>query len=189
MIELPNPAQAGFFHAAYNPAMPSPAASATLPHRIGILCYLFDGEGRTLLLHRKKPPNRDLYSPVGGKLETAEGESPTACAAREIFEETGLTVGVEDLHLTGIVSEKAFKHENHWLMFLYEVTRPVSVPHGQEADGEGRLEWHTREGLDKLPLPETDRDIIWPLFWKNRGKFFAVHIDCSGEKLQWTVEQ
>lgn len=166
---------------------------AHLPYRVAVLCYLFDADGRVLLLHRKKPPNRDLYSPLGGKVETAEGESPTACAAREISEEAGVKVGIEDLRLAGIVSEKAFKHETHWLMFLYEVTRPVAVPHGQEADGEGRLEWFTRAQLEALPLPETDREIIWPLFWKNResnpGKVFAVHIDCSGEKMAWRVEQ
>jgi len=126
---------------------------------------------------------------VGGKLETTEGESPTGCAIREIQEEVGISVTADDLHLTGLVSEKAFKGECHWLMFLYEVKKPVVVPHGREAPGEGRLEWHTREGIEKLPLPETDRDILWPLFWKNRGKFFAVHVDCTGEKLTWKVEQ
>ncbi len=164
-----------------------------LPYRVAVLCYLFDAQGSVLLLHRKKPPNRDLYSPIGGKLETAEGESPTACAAREIFEESGVKVGIEDLRLAGIVSEKAFKNENHWLMFLYEVKHPVAVPHGQEAPGEGRLEWFTRQELEQLPLPQTDREIIWPLFWKTREKtedrFFCVHIDCSGEKMVWRMEQ
>ena len=53
-----------------------------LPYKIAVLCYLFDREGRVLLLHRERPPNRGLYSPVGGKLEQSLGESPTACAIR-----------------------------------------------------------------------------------------------------------
>lgn len=181
----------GFFHPrSYNPPVPTQTPpAAPLPYRVAVLCYLFDADGRVLLLHRRKPPNRDLYSPIGGKIETAVGESPTACAAREIFEEAGVKVGIEDLRLAGIVSENHFKNETHWLMFLYEVKHPVVVPHGQDAPGEGRLEWFTRAQLETLPLPETDREIIWPAFWSHREKFFMLHIDCSGEKLAWRMEQ
>ena len=73
-----------------------------LPYQIAALCYLFDENGRVLLLHRSKPPNFELYSPIGGKLEQVDGESPTACAMREIHEEVGLDVSPGDLHLTGI---------------------------------------------------------------------------------------
>lgn len=164
-----------------------PAMSEALPYRIAVLCFLFDEQGRLLLLHRAKPPNRDLYSPVGGKLDQATGESPTACAVREIEEETGLVVTPSDLHLTGIVSEKAFEGAGHWLIFLYEVTRPVSVT--LTTFDEGRLEWHAPEAVGSLPIPATDREIIWPLFWRYRRKFFTVHIDCSSGQLAWRVEQ
>ena len=168
--------------------MSSTTPNATpLPYKIAVLCYLFDDAGRLLLLHRKKEPNRDLYSPVGGKLEQAIGESPTMCAAREIVEETGLTVDPRDLHLTGIVSEKGFMGSAHWLMFLYEVTRPVKIE--RTTFDEGTLEWHTRESIDRLPIPDTDRLVIWPLFWKYRGEFFCVHIDCTGPTMTWRMEQ
>ncbi|MEM9416650.1 MAG: NUDIX domain-containing protein [Planctomycetota bacterium] len=168
---------------------PSPPDAAPLPYKIAALCFLFDDQGRTLLLHRAKPPNLDLYSPIGGKLEQAEGESPTRCAQREIFEEAGLEVAIEDLHLTGIVSEKAFEGKGHWLMFLYEVTRPVELAAERMVFDEGRLEWHDPAGIADLPIPETDRDVIWPLFWKHRGGFFAAHIDCTQEPMAWSVEQ
>ena len=48
-----------------------------------------------------------MYSPIGGKLETGLGEGPHECAVREIQEESGVTVGTHELHLAGIVSEKA----------------------------------------------------------------------------------
>lgn len=159
----------------------------SLPYRIAVLCYLFDEEGRVLLLHRRKPPNQDLYSPIGGKLEQAEGESPTACAQREIAEETGLAVGIDRLHLTGIVSETAYQGQTHWLMFLYEVIGPVAVT-ARQFD-EGRLEWLERSNLDKLPIPDSDRLIIWPLFWRYRGRFFCAHIDCRGQKMKYRIEQ
>lgn len=163
---------------------------APLPYQIAVLCYLFDPQGRVLLLHRRKPPNRDLYSPVGGKLEQATGESPTACAAREILEETGLRVSPAELHLTGIVSEAGFDDRMHWLMFLYEVTRPV---HTHELDrhefDEGRLEWHDPAALQDLPIPDTDRRVIWPLFHQHRGRFFMAHLDCHGGDIRWRLEQ
>lgn len=158
-----------------------------LPYKIAVLCYLFDADGRVLLLHRRKPPNRDLYSPVGGKLEQSVGESPTACAVREIEEETGLAVTDDDLHLTGVVSESAYENQTHWLMFLYEVTRPVAV--GRTTFDEGTLEWFAPEAIADLPIPATDRDVIWPQFWKHRGGFFAAHIDCGQDALAWRLEQ
>lgn len=161
--------------------------TSPLPYKIAALCYLFDEQGKVLLLHRCKPPNLHLYSPIGGKLEQSIGESPTVCAQREIKEETGLDVDIDHLHLTGIVSENAFAGETHWLMFLFEVTRPVSIE--RTTFDEGVLEWHDRSDIEGLEIPETDREVIWPLFWKHRGSFFAAHIDCSGESLQWRVEQ
>mgnify|MGYP002622949545 CR=1 FL=1 len=158
-----------------------------LPHKIAVLCYLFDADGRVLLLHRRKPPNQDLYSPIGGKLETSLGESPTACAVREISEEVGLKVTAKDLHLTGIISEEAFQDECHWLMFLYELVKPVEVS-CIEFD-EGRLEWHDADSLNHLPIPATDRSVIWPLFWKYRGRFFTAHICCAGGRMEAVIEQ
>lgn len=160
-----------------------------LPYKIAVLCYLFDQQGRVLLLHRVKPPNRDLYSPIGGKLETTIGESPTACAVREIQEEVGLDVSPNELHLTGIVSENAYEGQTHWLMFLYELTRPVELPEEAMEFDEGRLEWHDRDSILSLPIPSTDRSVIWPLFWQHRGSFFAVHIDCSAQPGRWRLEQ
>ena len=97
-----------------------------LPFQIAVLCYLYDESGEVLMLHRAKSPNEGMFSPIGGKLETTIGESPHDCAAREILEEAGLTVTPDQLHLTGIVSETAYESEHHWLIFLYEVMRPIA---------------------------------------------------------------
>lgn len=158
-----------------------------LPYKIAVLCYLFDESGRVLLLHRRQEPNLDLYSPLGGKLMQAQGESPTACAVREIEEEAGLSVGVSDLHLTGIISEAGYGDASHWLMFLYEITHPVTVSRTEFR--EGRLEWHEPAEVMGLPIPDTDRHVIWPLFWRYRGRFFTAHIDCHGDELTWRLEQ
>lgn len=159
-----------------------------LPYKIATLCYLFDADGKVLLLHRKKPPNHELYSPVGGKLDQSIGESPATCARREIQEETGLDIPPHQLHLTGIVSESGFEQSMHWLMFLYEVTVPVSVDRVEFE--EGRLEWHEPEKITDLAIPQTDREVIWPLFWKYRRRFFSVYIDCNQKGvMNWRLEQ
>jgi 8-oxo-dGTP diphosphatase len=165
-----------------------------LPYRIACLCDLRDAEGRVLLLHRIKAPNKDLYSPIGGKLDMAIGESPTRCAQREILEEAGIEVPVERLHLSGMISEAGFEGTGHWLLFYFRVLGPVEVEAGPMR--EGRLEWHRPEDVAGLNLPETDRRIIWPLVREHRPRregevpgFFAVHVDCTGPELRWCVEQ
>jgi len=168
--------------------MVSAMAEKTLPHKIAVLCDLRDASGRVLLIRRKKQPNKGLYSPIGGKLDVASGESPAQCARREIQEEAGLDVAIEDLRLIGLVSERGYQGETHWLMFLYRVTRPVEVQ--EQEIREGHLEWHEEESVASLPLPETDRAVIWPLVQERKGEFFAVHIDCGDmDGLRWTVEQ
>jgi 8-oxo-dGTP diphosphatase len=160
---------------------------SALPYKIAVLCYLFDAEGRTLLLHRAKPPNFELFSPIGGKLEQDVGESPTACAVREIKEEVGLDVSPDDLHLTGIVSERAYEGNGHWLLFCYEVLGPVEL--ASMDCPEGTLEWHELDHVMNLRIPESDREVIWPAFLKHRGGFFMVHLDCSDKQLSWHYEQ
>jgi len=165
-----------------------------LPYRIACLCDLRDEAGRVLLLRRLKSPNLGLCSPIGGKLDIAHGESPAACAQREIHEEAGLQVPLDRLHLIGLVSECAFEGKGHWLMFIYRVLGSVEVEARDMR--EGRLDWFTPGEIDALPLPETDRKILWPLMNAAEqrtpgGKpgFFAVHIDCRGTELVWDVQQ
>lgn len=164
-----------------------PTAPPNKPHTIATLAYLFDADGRVLLLHRRKPPNASLYSPIGGKLEVGLGESPHASCAREIQEEAGLNVDPDELHLTGVMSESNYLGIGHWLMFLFELPRPVSVePHDFD---EGRLGWHNPADLERLPLPETDRDHLWPLFWAHRGGFFAAHLACDDQAITRHLHQ
>ncbi|TVQ32670.1 MAG: NUDIX domain-containing protein [Phycisphaeraceae bacterium] len=162
-------------------------ADRPLPYTIAVLCDLRDRDGRVLLIRRAKEPNLGMCSMIGGKLDTAAGESPAQCARREIMEEADIDIPLERLRLVGMVSEQAYLGIGHWLMFIYSVDGPVEVQ--PRVIREGRLEWHAPEELDSLPQPETDRKVIWPLLREMQGRFFSVHIDCTNEEMTWRVEQ
>ncbi len=174
----------------------------TFPYKIACLCELRDHAGRYLFIHRNKHPNKDLFSPIGGKLETALGESPARCAQREIAEEAGLDIPMNRLHLAGIISERGFGSATadsgtsddagtNWLMFWYRALGPVDpndMP-SHEID-EGRLVWVPREEIDSLALPKTDREVIWPTVLAHEGGgFFTLHIDCTGDTVTWQLEE
>ena len=102
--------------------------------------------------------------------------------------DVGVHLGHEDVHLTGVVSETAYQGETHWLIFLFEVTRPVRPDElAWEEFDEGRLEWIDAADVESLPIPETDRRVMWPTVRAHRGGFFVVHIDCSVEPFVWRL--
>jgi 8-oxo-dGTP diphosphatase len=159
-----------------------------LPYKIATLLFCFNDRDEVLLLERVHEPNRGLWSPSGGKLNTDTGESPYACACREAAEELDLSLAPEDLHLTGIVSEHGYEGQAHWLMFLFEVQpRLKTLP---KAHREGRFAFFAADQLSAVPLPQSDREQIWPLFWRHRGGFFAAHCHChpNGGN-EWTLEE
>lgn len=161
---------------------------AVLPYKIAVLCYLYDHEGRILLLHRNKSPNAGMYSPIGGKLEVALGEGPHDCAKREIHEEAGIEIKDNELRLSGVVSERAYEGQTHWLLFLFEVTRPIDPSEIAEYDmDEGQLEWVPPERVESLGIPETDRKFMWPNVQAHKGGFFMIHIDCTVKPMTWHV--
>lgn len=116
------------------------------------------------------------------------GESPYAGACREAEEEVGMKLKPGDLHLTGLVSEHTYQGEAHWLMFLFEVQpRLARLPNPNR---EGRFAFVSRSAIPRLRLPATDREQIWPLFWRHRGGFFAAHCRChSRSRRTWTLEE
>jgi 8-oxo-dGTP diphosphatase len=161
---------------------------APLPYRIAVLVFIEDNAGRHLLLLRAKAPNQGIWSPIGGKLETATGESPHECAVRETREETGHVVTTSDLHLFALLAEKAYEGQSHWLLFLFRCRVPLSQ---QPPDiAEGKFGFFTREEIDHLPIPETDRSALWPLYDRHRNGFVVLRADCGpGRRINVTVEQ
>lgn len=151
-----------------------------LSYKIAVLVFLENTAGEHLLLLRAKPPNLGVWSPIGGKLETAVGESPFECAVRETMEETGHAITTADLHLFAMIAEKAYEGESHWLMFLFRCRVPLaSVPADMH---EGRFGFFSRAAIDALPIPETDRTALWPIYDRYRDRFVALRADCAPGK-------
>jgi 8-oxo-dGTP diphosphatase len=159
-----------------------------LPYRIAVLVFLENAAGEHLLMLRAKPPNLGVWSPIGGKLEMATGESPFECAVRETREETGLEVATGDLHLFSVIAEKAYEGQSHWLMFLFRCRRPLP---GLPPDiSEGRFGFFSRQEVEALPIPETDRTALWPTYDEHRDRFVALRADCRpGKPVRVEVEE
>ncbi len=168
--------------------MATSAPSPQLTHRIAVLVFLENAVGEQLLMLRAKPPNLGSWSPIGGKLETATGESPFECAVRETQEETGLVITAKDLHLFAMIAEKAYEGQSHWLMFLFHCRRPVP---GLPADiQEGRFGFFSRAKIETLPVPETDRNALWPIYDQYRDRFVSLKADCSpGQPVTVEIEE
>lgn len=159
-----------------------------LPYRVATLLYCFNDQDEVLLLERKHEPNRGFWSPCGGKVQMEIGESPYTGACREAREEIGLEIEPSDLHLAGLISEHGYEGQAHWLMFLFEIKRRLATLPPEHR--EGGFRFFSATMLNSVKLPQTDREQIWPLFWKHRGGFFAAHCHCHGNgRNDWTLEE
>lgn len=157
------------------------------PFKISVLIFLRDRQERFLLLERNREPNLGRWSPIGGKLEMSIGESPFECAIRETKEEVGLTITENDLHLFSMVSEKNYEGVGHWLMFLFNCLKPLeNLPPPID---EGNFAFFTRKEIDEIALPETDRQILWPIYDDYHNGFVALRADCEPTRpLQVVIE-
>ncbi len=160
----------------------------TLPYRISTLVYIENEDGEVLLMQRRKAPNKGLWSPVGGKLEKTLGESPFEAARREVREEVGMELSDADLHLFAMITEKGYENTGHWLMFLFVAhTRITALP---PTIDEGRFAFFPSHLIDDLPIPETDRLALWPLFRNHRDGFVSLRADCRrGQPINFVYEQ
>lgn len=139
------------------------------------LCYL-EQNGCYLMLHRvkkKNDVNHDKWIGVGGKFEP--GEDAHACALREVYEETGLTMraprhrGIVDFYCPPWPAERMH------LFTCSDFTGTMT-----DCD-EGTLEWVPKQAVQALP--------IWPgdkLFFRlleQDAPFFHLELYYDGDTL------
>lgn len=143
------------------------------------LCYL-EQNGCYLMLHRvkkKNDVNHDKWIGVGGKFEP--GEDAHACALREVYEETGLTMrapryrGIVDFYCPPWPAERMH------LFTCSDFTGTMT-----DCD-EGTLEWVPKQTVQTLP--------IWPgdkLFFRlleQDAPFFHLELYYDGDTLTRAV--
>jgi len=116
------------------------------------------------------------------------GESPFECAIREAYEETGMLIDEEDLHLFCMITEKDYEGTGHWLMFLFDCQKPIE---GKPASfEEGNFDFFPEKDIPDIKVPETDKEALWPLYFQKRKGFCCLRATCSpGHKLDLIPEE
>lgn len=138
--------------------------------KLATLVYL-KRDGKTLMIHRIKKQadiHQGKWNGLGGKLEP--GESPEACAVREVREESGLEI--RSLRYGGLLVFAGFKGED-WYVWVYT----SEAFDGELIDSdEGRLQWIPDDELRSLPLWPSD---LLFLDWLEAGKVFSARFAYS----------
>ena len=114
-----------------------------------VLCMVSDGNGNILVEDRLDPDWPGICLP-GGHVEP--GESFTAAAIRETFEETGLII--EDPRLCG-VKQFQTKENARYVVFFFKASRY----HGTlKSSSEGEVFWMDRNSLSgKRLVPDLEK--------------------------------
>lgn len=115
---------------------------------------LIDAIGRVLV--QQRAPHRSmagLWEFPGGKIEP--GETPEAALVREVHEELGIGVHLDDLAPAAFAS--AALGERHLLLLLYVVRRWRGEPGALDASA---IRWATIGELRDLEMPPADRPLV-----------------------------
>ncbi len=140
------------------------------------LCYI-EHNDKILMLHRikkKNDENEGKWIGIGGKF--LECETPSQCAKREIFEETGLTpFGLKYRGIVTFVSD-IYETEKMHLFTAYSDTDTLCEC------SEGELMWVEKDKLLTLPMWEGDRIFLERIKDENEP-FFRLTLTYNGEKL------
>ncbi len=108
--------------------------------------WVRDRRGRILLVRRGGSPFKGSWALPGGFCEV--GETTEECGAREVAEETGVTVRVG--RLLGVYSDPKRDPRGHTVTVLYEARRVRGVARGGDDAAEAR--WFTRREVENLDL-------------------------------------
>ncbi len=139
------------------------------------LCHI-EKDGKYLMLHRVKKQNdlnQDKWVAIGGRFE--DKESPEECNAREVFEETGLTLG--KTKYCGIVTfvsdlwETEYMHIFHTTEFSGKMTEC----------NEGELCWVDKKEIYNLPIWQGDK--IFLKLLEENFPFFSLKLQYQGDTL------
>jgi protein-S-isoprenylcysteine O-methyltransferase Ste14/8-oxo-dGTP pyrophosphatase MutT (NUDIX family) len=148
------------------------------PLKLATLVYALRDE-QVLMLRRTTEPNRGLWVAPGGKFD--HGESPTECAVREMYEETGLRI--QQPVLRAVMTETSPRADYQWLTFIFVAWdfEGTFTP----APGIGEFRWVPVDEVVKLPIPPADA-IFFPRLLENGSTFHGkFEYDADLNLLRW----
>ena len=144
----------------------------------GVLVYVLqrsgDMEEKVLMIYGAEPyaPHYGVYNGIGGKI--AEGETPEACARRELLEEAGLEA--LSLDPVGKITFLGGAHGD-WDVFVYRVCEYIGDP--QENEREGKLRWFDTRRVSEIPTGKADQFFL-PLVFQGLHFDGAFSFDGNG---------
>lgn len=139
-------------------------------------------KNKFLLIKRIKPPYKNLWSLVGGKIEL--GEHPQETIVREIKEETNLDT--KFVALRGVVSEVLYgknkKPAEHYIIWVCETK--AQKDNAKEMN-EGKIKWFSKSELikNKKNIIPSDFAMINEFFLKGKRnlKIHKSHMHNNGK--------
>jgi 8-oxo-dGTP diphosphatase len=139
------------------------------------LCHI-EKDGKYLMMHRVKKENdlnHDKWVAIGGKFES--GESPEEANAREVLEETGLTLG--KVRYCGIVTFVSDEWGTEYMHLFHTTEFSGDLIECNEGD----LCWVDIKEVYNLPIWEGDK--IFLKLLEEKAPFFSLKIEYVGDTL------
>ena len=144
--------------------------------KISCLLFIRNKEDEVLMIRRRKSPNKGRWSPPGGKLDMACGESPFECAIREAREETGLMLEDRDLALFLVMFPKRVTNPPRIGLCFFSIARRCSLSASRYRRGSFLLLFST--GNRQLGNSANRPRVGLAVVRQAKGGFFGVRAEC-----------
>lgn len=131
-----------------------------------VVAVILNDDREVLLTKRNVPPFQGEWVMPGGKIDL--GEPIIKAIEREVMEEVGLQVEVEDL--LDVFEHVTPGDENYHFIILYYLCRPLycDITHNQEEVAEAR--WVPEQDLAGYEMPDGTRFILGKVYSQESDK-------------------
>lgn len=116
--------------------------------RVGVGALITDDDGRVLLVQRRREPEAGCWGFPGGKVDF--GETLRAACAREIAEELGVEIAVDEV--IRLIDQIDFVAGMHWVAPVYRCRILAGEAANREPQAIAAIGWFA---ADALPAPLT----------------------------------
>jgi 8-oxo-dGTP diphosphatase len=129
-----------------------------------VVAVILDDDGLVLLTRRNVEPFKGEWVMPGGKIDL--GESIVKALQREVMEEVGLQVEVEDI--IDVFEHVTPGEDNYHFIILYYLCRPFSCDISHNYDEVAEARWVSQEELAGYKMPDGTRYILEKVFPQRR---------------------